>query len=448
MKVQVIAILLGLLMTVSAGMANTPQAGVGEMQLDYLQWGDRELMIPMHNESASALDVDVSVYILYANHYMSGLERLQVDTSFTLPSGYNDTASVFFELPGSFGRLIIRPLVVWRFDPPLENGPVADSSFKSFSTVFIVKDEGDQYTDRKHSLGPVYSIMDHDQMNFEIPRLMIYLLARGETLDDFNRLFIIDDDYADRILERLRNDGFFPFESEPMKPGVVAIAESEAYGVRDLVKKAAASFTEWYDGGKAAELDKILDKVGIDSYTRGYPSLKMQVLLSLLEDDGGEGASLLPPPQYKHMDEDIRNQNQPKWIVQGGEFFLPRLCLGVFEENGVMHIATFSPDPSLPFDKATIFDMRKAVDENTAPLPVIKAKTMRKIIEKAKKQKLIDGLRDTLAGTLTNIAALIAPYDESQRAYLSDYVYRMILGEYFINHTLTDGGLDCIQVEY
>jgi hypothetical protein len=444
------AIPLLLLAALAVGPAAAEGLSIGQIELDRNEWGSRKLYVQADNNTDDTVRIRIQLQTVYPTHYLSGLEHLTVDTTVVLgPKGIKDYV-VPFQMPGSFGRIVTRAMIHWKYDHyvPANNAP--DSTFQIFNNVFVAKGKTVDYADQKQSIGPVYSVMDHFQMNFEYPRLVLYLLSRGETPAQISTLFEADTEYTQEVISELRTEDFFPIETDSMAPGILAISEKEGYALKPVEKEAAETFADWYAKKGQKELKEILSQAGIDDYTGGLPSLQMAILYTLLMEKWTAPASGIGTPRFEEKTVDLRVLNQPHWIVQGGEFFLPKLCLAAFDDNDIFHFGTFSPDPKLPFDKASIYDMRAAADKEAGSIIEIKADQMRQAVDLAGREKLVDKISNEVVGKAVSEIEkqkLIEPFKTYQRPYLADYIIRLMLGEYFIDHR-PDMGIDCIKVGY
>lgn len=440
----VMSVILGVL---SAGPVTGQDIVIGKMELDKVEWGIRKLYIPVDNLRDDTAYLNVIIHTVYPAHYLSGIDRLTVDTTLTVAPFALGRLEVPFEIPGSFGRAVSRAVVFWRYKGSRTPPGVPDSTFQMFSTVFYAQEDATPYADRKHCIGPAYAMIDYFDMNFEYPRLILFLLARGENLDAINSLFDTETDYTGLLVQRLRDQGFFPFGTDSLVPGVLAIEEGEGYAIKSKVKDAGEAFATWYENTGGQQLDDIFAEVGLEPYTRELPALRMPILLTLLRENWVDTEHGFGVPQYEDMKTDLRALTHPRWFVQGGEYFMPKLCLAAFEENGRMHLGTFSPDPALPFDKAPIYDLRRAVEEAAGSLILVDARQIRDALARARQQNLaadvVDRLREIIPDAQTDIQRFAA----YQTPYLADYIIRVILGDYFVDQGPSEG-LDCIQVEY
>lgn len=418
-------------------------------QIDLLQWGMRTVTVDVDNPRSDSASIEVKIMTLYPDHYLSGLHRVEVDTTIYIEPLTDREIAVKFEMPGSFGRVISKAFFYWRYLHPYpDDSFAADSAAKTFSSIAIAKDEALALTDRKHSIGPGYCKIDHPLLDFEFPRLMLFQLSRGNTLKQIQNLFIVEDGYTEYVYHELRNDGFFPVPTDSLAPGILALTEQELYPLRDRTAQGIKTFGDWYDGGGKTALDRIMKKAGIDDYSRGLPGLQLKILLTLLERDLVDSVAAFDVSRFQNPDQDQKSQGRARWIVQGGDFFMPRLCLAEFQDKGTFYLATFSPDPKLPYDVAPIWDMRKAVENPPLSLHQVKASQLRKVIDKATKEKLIDGVAAELKAIVAAGRAdvqIIKPYQDS---YLADYLYRIILGGYFAPEEAPADWLDCVIIKY
>lgn len=425
--------------------AQSKDVTIGDMTIDRLEWGERLLKVPVENLRNDTAHLSIYIQTVYPHHYLSGLDRLDVDTFLAIPPKASLEVYPSFEIPGSFGRVGIRAQVYWRYDNGRTVGP--DSTFQVFTNVFEPKGDAGQYAGKRHSVGPVYSIMDHFQLNFEYPTLLLYFLARGQTPEQISTLFKAEMEYTELTINRLRKENFFPRDEDSLSPGLLAVSEEEGYPLRDKAQAAVAAFTAWYEKGGGKKLDGILDDAGVDSRTRTLPAVQIPIFLALLEESWNNPMIGLETIGFKDQDADITTQNQPHWIMEGGDFFLPKRCLAIFKDNGNVYQATFSPNPELPYEKATIYDMRKAVQDADGALAQIKASQMLQVVEQARKDGLVKDLAAKLDPIITEAQSGLEFCPPYKKAYLADYICRMALGGYFVDHP-PERGVDCVQVAY
>jgi hypothetical protein len=423
---------------------------IGNIEFDRIEWGSRLVYIPVENAVDDIARLNIIIHTIYPGHYLSGLERLEVDTTVMLAPEVSVDLAIPFVIHGSFERVVTRVMIFWNFDSYVPEANVPDSTFQIFNRVYNPKGDADEYLGRKHAIGPVYSVMDHFLMNFEYPRLVLFLMSRGMSAENISSLFKAEHSYTGDIINDLRQEGFFPLPEDSLVPGLLAISESEGYTLKNLVQSAADAFSSWYEETGRKEIENILDEVGIDDYNRGLPALQLPLLHTLLMEEWVEKTPGFDVLGFNDKDYDLQIHNQPRWIVQGGEYFLPKLCLAAFEERGELHFGTFSPDPSLPFDKATIYNLRKQVEQEAGSVVTIDAVRIQKALAKAREIKLVDEIgggkiRQVIENPETQ--AILKTYKPFQEPYLADYIIRSALGEYFLNHR-PDGGLDCIKVGY
>jgi hypothetical protein len=432
------------------GLQAEQTVSVGEIELDRNEWGSRRVFIQVDNVVDDTAWINVVVYTIYPGHYLSGLERLEVDTTVAIePKGVDDLV-IPFKMHGSFGRIVTRVMVHWHYDRYVPEVEQPDSTFQIINSIFSGKGDADEYSGRKHCVGPVYSVMDHWLLNFEYPRLVLYLLGRGETPEAISDLFRADLEYTNEVISDLRGEGFFPLMNESLAPGLLPVSEQEGYGLKPKFAEAAEAFSSWYEESGQKQLDKILAEADLDDYARQLPSLQMPILYTLLMERWIDPEVGFGIPKFETMAEDINMLSRTNWIAQGGEFFLPKLCFGAFDENGRLHFGTFSPDPELPFDKASIYDMRGSVEKEAGSIITIEADQMRRVLTAARETKLTDKLAETMIKNIIDDPATTASlehYKPYQRPYLIDYIIRVALGKYFIDHK-PGQGLDCVQIGY
>ncbi len=421
---------------------------VGNMEFDRVKWGMMDLTVPFNNPRNDTARVSVNILTLFHEHYLSGLERFPADTSIAVVPLSEETYKVPFEMPASYGTAVVRVKIHWRFDNPEPDDPPVDSVGQTFRAFLKIPESAAKYINQKHSIGPVYSMLDHELIMLEFPRLFLYLRSRGMSLNKIASTFEVETDYAETIYQRLKKDGFFPLAKDSLAPGIVAITEQEGYIVRARLNAAVRMFASWYDRQGHDELDQIMNRAGVDEFARRLPALQMSILLNLLGHRWVVSESGFDIARFQNIEKDLKNLNRPRWIVEGGEFFLPKLCLAAFEDDGMLHLTTFCPDPDLPYDKAPVFNMRKTVEESSGSTPIIDASQIRKIIREAEKANLLNFIADDLRSFILTVRPEIKKFKRYQAPYLADYVYRFVLGGYFDQHKPDQDWIDCVRIRY
>jgi hypothetical protein len=447
MKTSLLVFAASLLIT---GLAPAQDVIVGDIIIDKNEWGSRTASFSVENTIDDTARLYIVINTVYPQHYLSGLEKLETDSIAALgPKEIKDFV-IPFKLHGSFERVVTRVLIFRRFDNYAPDRNIPDSTYQMFHNIFRTKGDANAYAGRKHSIGPVYSVMDHFLMNFDYPRLVLFLLSRGMSKEEISTFFEADVEYTDEVISDLGDDGFFPLEGDKLAPGILAIDEKEGYGLKTMHITVAEAFYSWYENVGRKELGRLMEDAGLDPYVSELPSLQIPILLALMMEkwiDPKLGVDIL---RFEDKDQDLKAHNMPRWIAQGGEFFLPKLCLAAFEEGGELHFATFSPDPSLPYDKACIYDLRGAVEKEAGSIIMVKAEQIREVMAEAREKQLIDELvNETITKVVASSGAqaVLKQFKPYQEPYLADYICRTALGEYFVEH-LPGDGLDCIRVEF
>ena len=421
---------------------------VGEMKMDRLQWGMRQLAIPISNPRQDTAYVRVTTYTFYMDHYLSGMDNIATDTSFIVFPANIDTHTVHLEWPASFGRIVTRVHLYWRFNNPDSGQIAADSMSMSFSSVIRSGGDAALYEGVKHCIGPAWSVMDYPVMNYELPRLMLFLLSREVELNKIATILRVERRYNDRVFQQLTGEKFFPIPESTTSPGILGITESEAYVLRNRTNRALELFTAWYDDKGKNKLDKIIGKSGLDDGAAIMPSLRMVILLSLLREpliDLPQGYDIF---RFEDKRADLANLNRPAWIVQGGEFFMPRLCIAAADDDGSLRLSTYLPGPRLKFDKEAIIEMIAAVDSASGSIPRVKASTVAKIIRQAREDNLVEELAEELQPLIDDARFDIEHIKDYQEKYLAEYFFRIVLGAYFAKNRPSGITVDCIKVVY
>ena len=201
--------------------AATAQVEIGNINMDWIEWGERQMIVPLENPGRDTARVRINVSTLYTDHYLSGLDLYEKDTILYLVPGPKKIINYSFEIPGSFGRAVTRCFVYWYYPESCTLERCSDSAGQSFSSVFMGSSDAALYSERKYSIGPAFSIVDYPSMNFEFPRLILYLLARGMSVSDIGRVMIVSDDYTNLIRNRMADRGLFPVADNHLAPGIV-----------------------------------------------------------------------------------------------------------------------------------------------------------------------------------------------------------------------------------
>ncbi|MEE9443638.1 MAG: hypothetical protein V3V99_13315 [candidate division Zixibacteria bacterium] len=423
---------------------------VKKISMDRNLWGLRYLKIPIENNRNDTARVSAEYFIKYENHYLSGLERTGFDTTFIVPPKSTNEYRFYYELPGSFGRSKSRLLIRWKYDNPLESDTIQDSTLQSFNTTVTAIGGADQYDAKKHSPGPAYGILNYQDIFFEYPRLLLYLLARQKTVDEIGTIFRVDLRSSYSIIDRLRSEGLFPEDQEDLKPRLVAISENEGFQIRPQINIATESFQAWYKSKGKAKLDEILAETGINPEQKGSKALRTLVLLSLLNESWTEPGSLsgLESTDFGKV---LSNLNSVKWIVQGGDFFMPRLSLGAYEKNKDIVLFTFSLDPVRGYEKARLTGVHENIEEKIRLLqtevPSISPKDLIEIMKIARQSGLTDDLLKDIKSLLESVTSNLETYQGYQEPYLANYLIRSVVGGAFAERRHRNN-LDFIIVRY
>jgi hypothetical protein len=146
------------------------------------------------------------------------------------------------------------------------------------------------------------------------------------------------------------------------------------------------------------------------------------------------------------MKSDITAQNRLHWIVQGGEFFLPRVCLMTCDQKQRLYLGLYTPDPQLAYDKMPLLALRDTVDKQAKMISSVDAAAIRTALDEAGKKKLIAPIAPKIMEKIIAAKADLETFKPSQMPYLADYFCQVVLGGYFAKHKKS--GIDCVEVRY
>ncbi|MCP4568579.1 MAG: hypothetical protein GY841_13460 [FCB group bacterium] len=424
------------------------QVNIGNMQMDWIAWGMRQLIVPFDNQGADTAQIRLTIATLYSDHYLSGLDLYEEDTVLFLPPHQKQTVILDFELPGSYGRGVSKAYAYWYYPQTSTAELKADSVGQSFSSVFHSSQDASLFAERRHNPGPAFAQIDYPMLNFEFPRLLLYMLSRQMPVSKIEKVLIVDKEYIESVRERLTDQGLFPFPDNIIDPGVLGISEMEGFKLKPEIRNTAAKFAKWFDNKGRKNLAKILDKAGLDPTLTDIPALQLEILLALLREQWITAEQGFDISHYDQATEDIIQHNQPRWVVQGGAYFMPKLSLAAYEHDNGMYLATLSPNPKLRIERMVMEEMMAAVDSAAGTIPEVTTGQIKDIIKRAKKKKLIKEINVDLLALIENAKAEIGFIKPYQYPYLADYICRVVLGEYFIGHPPADGRLDCVSVRY
>ncbi|MFH1700665.1 MAG: hypothetical protein ABIE07_08780 [Candidatus Zixiibacteriota bacterium] len=425
MRLKRLLIILILIAGICPNSSEAQNIFVKKISPDKNLWGIRYLNIPIENRRNDTARVSAEYFIKYDDHYLSGLERIGFDTTFVVPPNSTNEYRFYYELPGSFGRSKSRLLIRWQYDNPLASDTIKDSTLQSFNTTVVAIGEAEQYDTKRYCLGPAYGTLHSQDFFFEYPRLLLYLLARQKTVDEIGKLLRVDLRSNYLIIDRLRAEGLFSENQADLNPRLMAISENEGLAVRPLINVMTESFKAWYDSTGKVKLDEFFKETEIDPGPAGSKSLNLLILISLLNENWSE------PENSSGME----SYNSIKWIVQGGDFFMPRLCLGSYERNGNFVFLTFSLDPVHGFEKARLIGLNDKIEEQFRlekdNVPGISANQFGELMKIARQSGLIEDVLKDIISLLASTKANLEFYQEYQEPYLADYLIRSVVGGAF-----------------
>lgn len=434
MRLKVLAIVLIVIIGICPSLSKAQKLFVKKITMDRNLWGLRYLKIPIENNRNDTARVSAEYYIGFGDHYLSGLESINFDTTYVVPPNGTTEFKFYYELPGSFGRSKSRLIIRWVYDNPLESDTIQDSTFQSFNTTVTAIRGAEGYDTKKHCPGPAYSILNYKDTFFEYPRLLLYLLARQKTIDEIGSLFRVDLRSSYSIIDRLRSDKLFKEDQADLRPLLVAISENEGFQIRPQINDAVDSFKAWYDSKGKTELDLILKESGIEPDKAGYKALRIFMLISLLNEKwlNPENSS---DKESMNFENTIQNMNTIQWIVQGGDYFLPRLSLGAYDKNGDIVLFSFSLSPVRGFEKARFTGVHNSIEEEIRILgtetPGLPSKDMQEIMKSASNKGLVEDILMDINSLIKSVIPKLETYQEYQEPFLADYLIRSVVGGAF-----------------
>lgn len=424
------------------------KVNIGNMQMDWIAWGMRELIVPFDNQGADTAQIRLTIATLYQDHYLSGLDLYEEDTVLFLPPHQKQTVTLGFELPGSYGRAVSKAYAYWSYPQTSKAEKIADSVGQTFSSIFHASQDASLYAERRHNTGPAFAQIDYPMLNFEFPRLLLYMLSRQMPVSKIERILIVDKEYIESVRQRLNDQGLFPFPDNIIAPGLLGISEMEGFKLKPDIRAAADKFATWFDSKGRKDLTKILEKADLDPTLADIPALQMEIILSLLRERWIATEQGFDISHYDLATEDIIQHNRPRWIVQGGGYFMPKLSLAAYEHDTGIYLATLSPDPSKKIERMVMEEMMAAVDAAAGTIPEVTTGQIKDIIKRAQKKNLIKDINVELLALIEKAKTEIEFIKPYQYPYLADYICRVVLGEYFIGHPPADGQPDCVSLRY
>jgi hypothetical protein len=349
----------------------------------------------------------------------------------------------------SIGLAVIRVKILRKyFNPRLGDEPYEEVT-QTFRSYMKIPDPAAAYMNKIYSAGPMYSLMNNVLVNLDLGRIYMFKMAREERRDKVAKAFEIGVDYLKEFHERLVEEGLFPMPNKYI-PGLMAINEEEALEIKAILDaRGIPLFKKWYEDHGRDAIDLAMMDAGIVETARDMPSLRMALLLNIMEPGWLDLEDGYVSMHFQDRQTDLNAYRRPLWIIEGGEFFLPRLCHAAFEEeDGTFYMSTFNPNTGLTYEKATIYDMRKIVSEDGIAAPLVEASQIRRALEAIKRDKRLESLPVNLKQLIYEVRPYLKKIKSYQAPYLVDYVYRYILGAYFIEHPVAKGWLDCVRVDY
>ena len=445
--------LIGLLLFALLGAIPTlkAQEGLdpGFMKFEKVFWGPVALRIPIHNHRSDSARLDIETTLLYHDHYLSGLERFNADTTIIVPPDFNDAYRVYVQIQPSYGMAVVRVTLFWEYFNPAPDEAPAEEISQLFRSQLKVPAGASAYLNENYSAGPVYSLLNQVTFNLDLGRVYMFEMGRSESRSDLAKAFEIEPDYLQKLHEQLVEDGMFPIPGKTYKPGVVSIKEEEAMVIKKLLDgKGLALFRRWYESDGKKNIDMYMNYAGIDEKAGNMPALRLAVLLSLFGKNWIETNNDYQVMEFNDKIFDLGVYRRPLWVVEGGEYYIPPFCHAAFEEGGITYMTTFKPNPELPYEKATIYDMRKAVEEKGPMAPVVTAEQIHQMIAMARQDESTKEFSKSFKELIMFVRPEVKKFETHQIPYLVDYVLRYILGAYFVEHQVDQNKLDCVRVEY
>ncbi len=420
---------------------------VSNIEINQTRWGWRQLIVRVENHRADSVRLELVLYTLYQDHHVSGLDRAMYDTSFVVGPGQAGGYKLEFEMPGSFHkRLVSRAFVYWEYSQPDSGQPARDSTFQSFNNVFFPSDSAFEYANNKYLFGPIGCIDDNELLAFDYPRIMLYMLGQGVTINEINERFVIEPKYSKYLTDKAELMGLVKQVSDSglFSSDFVSISERQGYEIKSHVDWAVEVFRQWYEREGEKELTKALKESGIDGPALSFPSVRMLVMLTQLEMLS-ETALLLP--NVSNSVDEASFRQKPFWIFQGGEFFAPKLSMMNFVQGKRRYWGTFRYAPVQKYEKSPIDDLKRAVADRPDMTPNVKASSLQRAITRMGNVRSFSKIRDVINDWIERSVGHIDGIDNQNLPYLADYFYRYILGELFIEMQKTMP-YDCVRVEY
>lgn len=480
---KIVLILYGwfLVLLLLPSLASSQGFKVVNVEVSQGRWGWRQLIVRVDNSWADSVRVETVLYTLYQDHHISGLDRAMYDSSYVIPPGYTGSLLLDFELPASYNkRLVTQVFIYWEFPDPITGQLLRDSTFQSFNNLFFPSDSAFEYANNKYLVGPIGCLDNNDLLAFDYPRIMLYLLGRGETVEEISKRFNVEPSYTEYLVDKAVQMGLLNqvSESNYFNHSYVSISEQEGYEIRSLAQTAAGIFIEWYRNEGEKELTKILKESGIEESVLKMPSVRMQVLLTAKQQWYGLSGFFVTPRKSEFSNvnldtifgseryriaweiQDFRRsmltfvgdgklylEYEPSWIVQGGEFFAPQLSLMTFTKNNQLYLGTFRYSPVQKYEKSPITDLMRIPDEKSDSILTLGEYSLIRASDKTAKANEFIKIHKRVAEMIEISYRACKAADIEDKKYLADYFYRFILGELFVEMQ-KEMSFDCVRVEY
>ncbi|MEZ5358892.1 MAG: hypothetical protein R3F48_08675 [Candidatus Zixiibacteriota bacterium] len=419
---------------------STAEAGflrISHMTLDPNRWGERSLTIPIENPVDDTARINVSLTTAYPNHYLSCVDEIEFDTVLVIPPKFNGQEDVKFYIDGSFGRAKISFLAKWKHDGDADTVGY-DSTVQTFSVSFDARGPAEGLDDYRYGLGAMHSVWFDRNFDYEYPRLLLYLISRDKSVEEVHNMFYPSLDYTRKLAEHFQARGLIPENSTDAVKTFLAISENEGFAIRPEIMKFSEEFIQWYESKGSKNLDKYLREAGIDSAAAAIPALRMTVLYSLLMESWlAENAREWHA--FENSPEDINIWNRPRWLVQGGAFFQPRLCMASFDDDvpGEILLGAFVPDYSLACMRLSLVFMHQRAEKDLsirdAAIATITAADAKAALDKARDKKLTKEAQKMLTDVIENTATHLPYYNDAMKPALADYICRIALASCFVD---------------
>lgn len=418
--------------------------GVNRIQIDRKKWGFRNIEMIIINGGSDTANVAVTIKTTTPGNYLSGEEVIITDSTFDVYPGTDAAYKFPMEWPGAYGRISSLVNVEWQIRR--QQGENIDSGYTSQVIEASINPGVDiyGYRDTKFSLGPMAAVGEYQFINYEYPRIMLYLLARDKSVYDLQSLFTVEVEYNKELIRRFAAIGLFPYATDSDQPAMVGISEKDAYALVEIIKSAGEDFRAWIDNDGREFMSNVYSAVKADADSGGRELLYLLTILTAWSNHFIN--DYYHPAEFNVAAMDQYRLTTPRWLVQGGDFFMPKLSLVPFFDVEYLNIAPIVRLSGEKHESKLLQEAAWAFDNEESTVLQVDASVVRKAVEMLNNNKEFSKVSDKVFKKVDLAFETIEAIKASQKPYLAEYFFRKLLGDYFSSLVVTRNGL--LQIRY